>query len=653
MPPEAGRNRHQASFYSNRGANFVKLKASKKSRLIGQQCLTELPIIKKIVKLCEKALGNVLDCHDACVRTVVFWMKILPTIKILSLPMFLVSVVFPTLGNLPETSSNVPVRTSSNLGVIRGIVRDNGGGPIADATVALFRVGSTKLLKQVRSGSDGSFLVRIIPGKYTVLAVAEGFNPVTVNTVEVARASQLNYGFKLERAGSGNTLPEKRLDRNNPKWLIRSAQLSREIYQNNEGSLPVATVERVEIVPGTEADREPNNSRNAETVVETYFAATSDGPVSGVNAATRFDLSSKSEMIVAGQTGTGEGAPQRVEAQLVFRPGLLHQVRVSGSFSHFDLGSNEGVRPSLSQVSIQAIDEWKVREGLILVFGFDYSKFLGAGNDFSLAPRLGLQFDIDAKTRFRSAYTTHTEDRTWSRAIEFENAQVLFREPVAVEDFAIENGEPLMNKSRRIEFGIERVLDNRSSLEANVFFDTAVSRGVGLTRLPIDSLSPEGFDELTANHRGNAQGLRLVYSRRLGNSFSAAAGYSFGIGQKLSGEGLSNPAALFQNDVFQSFFGQFEADLSTGTNVRTIFRLSPQATVFAIDPFKGRLAIYDPSLSVLVTQSLPTMGLPFQAEAIVDARNLLDFTVGITGEEGTLKLGSQRRALRGGILVRF
>jgi hypothetical protein len=110
---------------------------------------------------------------------------------------------------------------------------------------------------------------------------------------------------------------------------------------------------------------------------------------------------------------------------------------------------------------------------------------------------------------------------------------------------------------------------------------------------------------------------------------------------------------LFENAIFQSFFGQFEADLKTGTNVKTIFRLSPQATVFAIDPFQGRLAIYDPSLSVLVTQSLPTLGLPFRAEAIVDARNLFDFQTGIAGEDGTLRLNSHRRALRGSIQVRF
>jgi hypothetical protein len=84
-----------------------------------------------------------------------------------------------------------------------------------------------------------------------------------------------------------------------------------------------------------------------------------------------------------------------------------------------------------------------------------------------------------------------------------------------------------------------------------------------------------------------------------------------------------------------------------------VFRLSPDATVFAVDPFQGRLAIYDPSMSVLVTQNLPTLGLPIHAQAIVDARNILEFQTGVTGEDGSLRLLGQGRTLRGGILVRF
>jgi hypothetical protein len=364
-------------------------------------------------------------------------------------------------------------------------------------------------------------------------------------------------------------------------------------------------------------------------------------------------VTEKSEVVLAAQLGTGKNAPQRFEAQAKYRPNNLHQVNVKSSFGNLGtIGSDDDER-TLGQFSFQALDEWRVREGVIVVFGVDYSKFVGAGNDFSLSPRLGLQFDLNSRTRLRSAYTTQTEDRTWSRAVELEDAQVIFREPVSIEDYVIESGKPLMNKSRRMEFGIERVLDNNSSVEANLFFDTTLGRGIGLASLPFDSVSGTAFDEFVGKQQGKAQGLRIVYNRRLNGRFSAAAGYSLGSGQKLSPEGISDPSNLFRKDFFQSFFGQFEADVLSGTSVKTIFRLSPQATVFAIDPFQGRLAIYDPSLSVLVTQELPTLGLPFHAQAVVDARNLLDFQTGVAGEEGTLRLTSQRRALRGGILVRF
>src|SRR6478735_138155 len=123
-----------------------------------------------------------------------------------------------TYANLPAAPSTT-IRSSANFGTIKGIIRDDGGIPIADATVAIFK--ASKVLKQVRSAADGSCVAKILPGTYTIFAVAQGFNPITLADVEISSASQLIYGFKLERAGSGNTLPEKRLDRNNPKWVIR------------------------------------------------------------------------------------------------------------------------------------------------------------------------------------------------------------------------------------------------------------------------------------------------------------------------------------------------------------------------------------------------------------------------------------------------
>ncbi len=400
-------------------------------------------------------------------------------------------------------------------------------------------------------------------------------------------------------------------------------------------------------------NEEESSSRRGQTIVETYFAGSENGNFAGVNFATLLPINEKTEIVFAGQTGIGKNAPNRFETTLKFRPNDKHELRLNTAFANVGKIEIKEQEETLGQISVQALDAWRVREGIVVVYGIDYSRFIGAGNDYSLTPRFGFQFNLDSKTRIRSAFTTQTEEQSWQKVIELEDTQIVFRDSIAVQDFVVEEETPVMRKSSRLEFGIERVLSNKSNIEANVFFDTVSGRGVGLVNLPFNALSGDGFDDFVANQQGRARGLRVVYNRRINGTFSTAAGYALGNGQKLSEKAITNPAETFEDDFFQTFFGQVTADFDTGTSVKTLFRFSPQATVFAIDPFQGRLAIYDPSLSVLVTQSLPTLGLPIRAEAIVDARNLLDFQTGISGEEGSLKLTSGRRILRGGISVRF
>lgn len=578
--------------------------------------------------------------------------SVLPKVKFTKF-LFVWLTVFSTvfIGVSDSRGANSAIESSSSLGTIKGIVRDETGNSIADAYVSIFRVGTSKLLKQVRSASDGSFLTKILPGTYTILAVAEGFNPVTLSTVEVNRSAELVYGFKLEKSGGGNTLPEKRADRNSSKWTIRAAQMNRSIYQNVEGDAPVdetATAETEETETANEEIERPDQS-----IVETYFAGSDEGNFTGVNFATLQPINEGTEIVFVGQSGTGKTAPQRFETKLKFRPNENHRIQVSGSIAKLGKVEINRADQSLGQFSFQTMDEWKVKNGVILVYGLDYSKFVGAGNDFSVSPRFGLQFDVDSKTRVRTAYTSATEDRTWSSVAELEGEPVLFREPLAMQEFVVEDEKPRMAKNTRLEFGVERVLDDKSNVEANAFFDAVSGRGVGLASLPFNSLNGESIADFVANQQGRTNGARIVYNRRLSGRFSTSAGYAFGSGQKLSGDAISNPANVFETDFFHTFYGQFDADLKTGTQVKTVFRLSPQATVFAIDPFQGRLAIYDPSLSVMITQSLPNLGLPIRAQAVLDARNLFDYQTGVSGEEGSLKLNSQKRIFRGGILVRF
>jgi len=213
----------------------------------------------------------------------------------------------------------------------------------------------------------------------------------------------------------------------------------------------------------------------------------------------------------------------------------------------------------------------------------------------------------------------------------------------------------VMERSHRLEFGIERVLDNESNLEASAFFDTTTGRGIGLLSTPMSAFSGatgEAFIKV-ANQQGASRGMRLVYTRRLSRVWTASAGYSVGRGQRLSSGDISRPAEMFENGFFQTAAVQLGGGFGTGTNIQTVLRFSPNATVFAIDPFAGRLAVYDPSLSIQVTQELPSFGLPVRAEAVLDARNILDLQTNAENAETLTQLSMGRRSVRGGISLRF
>ena len=118
---------------------------------------------------------------------------------------------------------------------------------------------------------------------------------------------------------------------------------------------------------------------------------------------------------------------------------------------------------------MRAVDEWIVRDGVVIVLGLDYSRFFGAGMRAFVSPRLGVQFDANARTRLRPPIrraATGAMCRAWPRLKPADRFQTTDAQPVAFVD-----GRAVMERSRRFEFGVERVLDNESSIEATAFLD--------------------------------------------------------------------------------------------------------------------------------------------------------------------------------------
>ncbi len=576
-----------------------------------------------------------------------------------STPLVAIAVILTTI------VSSAYGKSTRGLATVTGTVRDNRGLPLAGALIQIVREGTNKLVKEARTAADGSFSAKIPAGKYSLKALAAGFSEVLFSSVTVAPSAEIAYRFNLEPLGAGRTYPEQRNDRDNVKWRLRAAQTQRSIFQQNEK--PDATVAAVESeqaatpdeVTMTAGDDSGSSKPRPQAVVETYFnesASPFGSNYQGLNFAFALPASERISLVFVGQTGVGLSAPQRFETTAHLRVNDRHRVGVTAGGAQLPsnaLSVNKSAS-KLGQMSIRAVDEWIVRDGFVVVLGVDYSRFLGAGKDAALTPRFGLQFDANARTRVKAAYATTDDGYEYQSIPNFEGSDAVFKRPTN-QPVAYVGGRAVMARSRRLEVGLERQLSSRATIEATAFLDMTAGRGVGLLATPVSAFSGETGRSLlrVANQEGSTRGARVVYSNRLNHVWNASAGYSFGRGQRVSPSGIRNPAQLFEGGFFHTVALQIAGDWSTGTHVQTVFRFSPEATVFAIDPFAGQLAVYDPSLSIQVTQDLPTFGLPLRAQAIVDARNLLDVQTTTTNGETILLVGPNGRSVRGGISLRF
>src|ERR1043165_7811861 len=307
------------------------------------------------------------------------------------------------------TSEAGATGSHKSLATITGTVVDNHGNPLAGALVSLVREGA-KTVKEARTDKQGNFLARVVPGRYGIKAIATGFSEVVFTSVDVKAQQELVYRFNLEPVGYGNTLPEQRRDRDDVKWTLRSAQTRRSVFQVQEGedstikAVTDSEAQTAEAAPMESAPEAATESKSASRikphgVLQNYFASNAYGTsYVGLNFAVATPVSEHVELIFAGQTGAGN-APQRFEASSRVRVGSRHKVGLTAASARFatPVWTNkiDGRTDLHGQVSLRAVDEWVVRDGIVIVMGLDYSRFIGAGGAHSLNPRSGVAHDAN------------------------------------------------------------------------------------------------------------------------------------------------------------------------------------------------------------------------------------------------------------------
>ncbi len=560
------------------------------------------------------------------------------------------------------------VEASPALATITGTVRDDAGKPLSGAIVALLEPNPRgRELQSVRTDTLGKFSAAVVPGLYGLRATAEGFSSM-LTRVNLDRSGRVSYNFALKRTG---TLVQKRGDSEDYRWIARSAP--RQILNFDErGGKASASEARDSLT----ARKSTFHGLAQLLATQSSFAGGGYGAGApgffGLNFAVAGSLDGNVEVALIGQRGIGRMAPQRLSAIATMKTSDRHEITASIGYGQVAIG-RPGLTPdrsrgianlaSLDQVSVAALGSWQVSRPLLVIYGLDYSRFVGSasGNRESLLPRMAIQYGPGGGWSLNLA-TTPGRNLHRQSVDEFKTENIRTSLEVATPEVAFAD-RPILDRSRRYEMGIEKSFNGgQSGIEASGFYDLISGHGVGIMALPLEAspATQEALQRLayrTAAMNGAARGGRLMFRSQLGERLTAAIGYSAGSGSQFRSGTVNTltPGRMFHNGFFQVAAARLDLDLSdrTGTRISTVIRLSPSAVVFAIDPFAGRMSVYDPNINIYITQDLPNLGLPVEWQAIVDVRNLLNQATAV--EDGATSLLATRtsRTIRGGVAFRW
>ncbi|MEW6126774.1 MAG: carboxypeptidase-like regulatory domain-containing protein [Acidobacteriota bacterium] len=537
-------------------------------------------------------------------------------------------------------------QASAAVGSIRGVIKDAQGSPLVGASVMVMsetEQAKAKIVKQVSTDKEGLFLAaNILPGRYRIKALAAGFAPFVFAADVLPRKVIVFDSILMRRTG---TLAEQTSLNANSTAATRRARGS--IFHLEEVKPKVVEDDSVVLTPrSTELHGYVNAFNQTATREESSF-----GSMVGANFALSQQLTERTDMVMHGQVAHGDGAMQRFEVLTTTNASDKHRLSLALGYARFTF-SRQNAIPKVGQFSLSARDTWQVAGPVLVVYGLEFARFTEGANATSVLPRLGVAVDAGARTRvFAGLEPGASVDEQSS--INLESGEIVFSQPKTVA-FSKHN-RPLTDSSYRLQVGAEHILNDKSSVEMMAFFDTVSGHGVGLLAIPVDGIENADATITTAEQKGRARGLRVVYNRKLSRVIDSSFGYAFGEGQQMDARGITTPSQIFSNATFQVFSARVNANfLKTGTRVSTILRIAPQQAIFGIDPFQGQIATFDPNISISLSQALPNFGiLPGHWELMADLRNLLDQQASITDDNQQLIASRYGRLVRVGVSMRF
>jgi len=511
-----------------------------------------------------------------------------------------------------------------DFATITGTVQDPSGRFMSGALVSIVTAGSVGIDRMALTDIRGAFSIEsVVPGEYVVQVNMPRFLGSQKERIRLEAGGGANFKFTLMSVAETLQRSASLDAKEDIVWTLRSARATQSVLRFSDpalepvfGSLGSGYTGYVQFYSkGDPGARTPALSRGSQ------FAVT-------------MELPANAKMTVSGEYNESPLDPKGASALYEFEPLEGHKTRIGLDVRQGIILDDAFAAEELKQFQASYSDKFYITQTLHAEQGAEFGHAEDRNSTNYIRPRGAISWVPDQNTVFHVAVSTQAPTRP--------------DDPVrAKEYFEQVNLPPSFEHYLHSEVGVSRFLDDATKVSAAVFQDRANYRALFVT-------APDGRHGLLIldGKDSPSQGVRMFLNREF-NGFETGFGYTVATGPAISpvASSLDQVRSEVSQRQFHVITARVKTDFAlTNTQLTAVYRWVSKYAAGMIDPYQQSSEFNDPTLSISITQNLPTFGaIPAKVQAIFDARNLLEQPFGSSRTQLTVS----PRYVKGGINIRF
>lgn len=510
-----------------------------------------------------------------------------------------------------------------DFAIITGTVQDSAGRLVSGALVSVV-AGPAGLDRLAFTDGRGGFsFENLVPGEYLVQVTMPRFSPSQKEKIRLEGGGSAAFKFTLMSVAEVLQRAASLDARQDIVWTLRSSRGTQSVLRFADApSTPVFN----KLIP------------DYSGYIQFYSKGDPGARTAAISRGSRFSvtlgLPTNAKVTVSGQYNESPLEPKGASAVYEFQPLDGHRTRIGLDVRQGIVLDDVFSAEELKQFQASYSDKFYLTETIHAEQGFEFGHAEGRNSNNYFRPRGSISWVPNDSTVFHGTVNTQAPGRS--------------DDPVrAREYFEQMNLPPSYEHYLHTEIGMSRFLDDATKFSVAGFQDRSNYRALFVT-------APDGRHGLLIFDGKSipSQGLRFFLNREF-KGFETGLGYTVA-----SGAGLP-PTAVTLEEIktqiskrpFHVVTARLKTDFDlTNTEFVAVYRWVSKYAAGPIDPYQQTVEYGDPTLSISITQNLPTFGaIPAKVQAIFDARNLFEQPFGSSRSQ----LAVSPRYVKGGINIRF